>query len=599
MILRFESTRLEDVTKLLVDTAMGRRKADLVIKDGNPVNVDSGELLEKVDVAVKKGRIALVGKADHTIGNETTVMNASGKYIVPGFLDGHVHVESSMVTVTQFARAVLPHGTTGVFMDPHEIANVFGLDGVKPMLDEARNLPLKVFTCVPSCVPAAPDLETAGAEITPADVEEALGWEGVIGLGEVMNYPGVLGGDEKMHEEIQVTLRANRVVEGHANSLLGKELVAYAAAGITSCHESTRKIDGVQRLRLGLYTMAREGSAWRDLAEVIKCVTEVGLDSRHVILVTDDRHPETLINLGHMDHVVRRAIEEGVDSITAVQMATLNTAEHFGVSRDVGSIAPGKCADILILNDLSRVNVDTVITDGVVVARKGRMVVDLVSAEYPDFVKRSVRLKRPLTATDFLIKAPIEEGKIKVRVIGVIEGKAVTRHLIEELPVKNGEVHPSIEENIAKVAVVERHKRTGNIGLGFVKGFGFKEGAVASSVAHDSHNLLVVGVNDHDMAFAVNRLAEVGGGMIAVREGEAVGMVELPIAGLMSDKPVEKVSEQVEKLQKAWVDLGCTMTSPFMTLSLLALPVLPELRVTDKGLVDTQKFRLVSLLGQI
>ncbi|KPV64106.1 MAG: cryptic adenine deaminase [Candidatus Bathyarchaeota archaeon BA2] len=595
MILQSRRAKLEDTTKLLVATAMGKEKADLVVKSGTLVNVNSRELQENVDVAVKEGRIALVGKADHTIGNETRIINATGKYVVPGFLDGHVHVESSMVTLTQFARAVLPHGTTGVFIDPHEIANVFGLKGVKLMLDEARSLPLKVFVCVPSCVPAVPDFETVGAEITPADIEEALTWEGVIGLGEVMNYPGVLRGDEKVHEEIQVTLRANKVVEGHANSLLDKELAAYASAGMTSCHESTRKIDGVQRLRLGLYAMVREGSAWRDLAEVIKGVTEDGLDSRHVILVTDDRHPETLTNLGHMDHVVRRAIEEGVDPITAVQMATLNTAEHFGVSHDLGSIAPSKCADILILNDLSTVNVDTVIANGVIVAKKGRIVVDLVSAEYPDFIKRSIRLKRPLTATDFSIKAPIEEGKVKVRVIGVIEGKAVTRHLQEDMPVKNGEAQPSIEENIAKVAVVERHKRTGNIGLGFVKGFGFKEGAVASSVAHDSHNLLVVGMNDHDMAFAVNRLAEVGGGMIAVKNGEAIGMVELPIAGLMSDKPVEKVSEQVEKLQRAWVELGCTMTSPFMIMSLLALPVLPELRITDKGLVDTQRFQFVGL----
>lgn len=595
MILPFERAKLEDVTKLLVATAMGRKKADLVIKDGILVNVNSRELLENVDIAVKNGIIALVGKADHTIGNETTVINATGKYVVPGFLDGHVHVESSMVTLTQFAKAVVLHGTTGAFIDPHEIANVFGLDGVKLMLDEARNLPLKVFVCVPSCVPSAPDFETAGAEITAADVEKNLRWEGVVGLGEVMNYPGVLQGNEKVHEEIRVTLHANKVVEGHANGLLDTELAAYAAAGITSCHESTRKIDGIQRLRLGLYAMAREGSAWQDLAEVIKCVTEDGLDPRHVILVTDDRHPETLITLGHMDHVVRRVIEEGVDPITAVQMATLNTAEHFGVSRDIGSIAPSKCADILILDNLPRVSVDVVITDGEVVAKQRRMLSDLVPAKYPAFVRGSIRLKRPMVAESFSIKAPIEEGTVRVHVIGVVEGKTVTRHLREELPAKNWKVEPSVEKNIAKVAVVERHKSTGNIGLGFVKGFGFKEGAVASSVAHDSHNLLIVGMNNHDMAFAVNRLAEVGGGMIAVRNGKAIETVELPIAGLMSEKTVEKVSEEVKKLQKAWVELGCTMMSPFMTMSLLALPVLPELRITDKGLIDRQKFQFIEL----
>jgi adenine deaminase len=589
-------TKLEDVTKLLVSTALGRRKADLVIKGGNLVNVHSGELLEDVNIAIKKGRIALVGNADHTIGNRTTVIDATGKYVAPGFLDGHVHVESSMVTLTQFARAVLPHGTTSVFIDPHEIADVFGLKGVKLMLDEARGLPLKVFVCIPSCVPAAPEFETAGAEIAVRDVEEALAWNGVIGLGEVMNYPGVLQNDEKIHAEIEATLRANKVVEGHFSGLLNTELAAYASAGISSCHESTRKVEGVQKLRQGFCLMIREGSAWRDLAEVIKCVTEDKLDSRHVVLVTDDRHPETLMVEGHIDDVVRKAIEEGVDPLTAFQMATINTAEHFGVSRDIGSITPGKCADILILGSLSEVSVDMVIADGIVVARKGKMTVSLASPEYPRFVRSSIRLHRSLKPEDFVIKASIERGKVKVRVIGVAEGKAVTKQLEKELAVKAGEVRPSLKLDVAKVAVIERHKRTGNIGLGFVSGFGINQGAVASSVAHDSHNLIVVGMNDSDMATAVNKLAEVGGGIAAVKNGEIIGMVDLPIAGLMSNQPIEKVCEQVEGLSEAWTRLGCTMASPFMTMSLLALPVLPKIRITDKGLVDTKRFQFVSLI---
>jgi adenine deaminase len=589
-------TKLEDVTKLLVSTALGRRKADLVIKGGNLVNVHSGELLEDVNIAIKKGRIALVGNADHTIGNRTTVIDATGKYVAPGFLDGHVHVESSMVTLTQFARAVLPHGTTSVFIDPHEIADVFGLKGVKLMLDEARGLPLKVFVCIPSCVPAAPEFETAGAEIAVRDVEEALAWNGVIGLGEVMNYPGVLQNDEKIHAEIEATLRANKVVEGHFSGLLNTELAAYASAGISSCHESTRKVEGVQKLRQGFCLMIREGSAWRDLAEVIKCVTEDKLDSRHVVLVTDDRHPETLMVEGHIDDVVRKAIEEGVDPLTAFQMATINTAEHFGVSRDIGSITPGKCADILILGSLSEVSVDMVIADGIVVARKGKMTVSLASPEYPRFVRSSIRLHRSLKPEDFVIKASMERGKVKVRVIGVAEGKAVTKQLEKELAVKAGEVRPSLKLDVAKVAVIERHKRTGNIGLGFVSGFGINQGAVASSVAHDSHNLIVVGMNDSDMATAVNKLAEVGGGIAAVKNGEIIGMVDLPIAGLMSNQPIEKVCEQVEGLSEAWTRLGCTMASPFMTMSLLALPVLPKIRITDKGLVDTKRFQFVSLI---
>ncbi|MFQ6086797.1 MAG: adenine deaminase [Candidatus Bathyarchaeia archaeon] len=588
-------TKLENATKLLVSTALGRLKADMVIKDGNLVNVHSRELLENVDIAVKKGRIALVGEAEHTIGSRTTVIDATGKYVAPGFLDGHVHVESSMVTLTQFARAVMPRGTTGVFIDPHEIANVLGLKGVKLMLDEARGLPLKVFVCIPSCVPSAPEFETAGAEITVKDVEEALAWDGVIGLGEVMNYPGVLQNDEKMHGEIEAALRANKVVEGHSNGLLNTELAAYASAGISSCHESTRKVEGVQKLRNGLCLMVREGSAWRDLEEVIKCVTEDKLDSRHVVLVTDDRHPETLMAEGHIDDVVRKAVEEGVDPLTAFQMATINTAEHFGVSRDIGSIAPSQCADVLILDSLSEVSVDMVIADGVVVAQKGRMVVDLVSPKYPRLVRDSIRLPCLLKPEDFVIKAPIEKGKIKVRVIGVVEGKAVTQQLKRELTVKAGRIQPSAKLNVAKIAVIERHKRTGNIALGFVSGFGLKRGAVASSVAHDSHNLIVVGMNDNDMAAAVNKLAEVSGGIAAVKNGKIIGMVELPIAGLMSNQPIEKVCEQVKELGEAWTELGCTMASPFMTMSLLALPVLPEIRITDKGLVDTKKFKFVSL----
>lgn len=588
-------TKLEEVTTLLVGTGMGREKADLVVKGGTLVNVNSRELLENMDIAVKKDRIVIVGKADHTVGKNTVVIDAKGKYVVPGFLDGHVHVESSMLTLTQFARAILPRGTTTVFIDPHEIANVLGLNGARLMIDEAKLLPLKVFVCVPSCVPAAPDFETSAAELTVEDIAEALNWEGVIALGEVMDYLGVLNGNSKMHGEIQAALRMGKGVEGHANSLLNEELAAYAAAGASSCHESTRAIDGVQRLRLGMYTMIREASAWRDLAEVIKCVTKYGLDSRHISLVTDDRHCETLLKDGHIDAVVRRAIQEGVDPVVAVQMATLNTAEHFGVNRDTGSIAPSKYADILILDNLAEVNVRTVIADGVIIAKDGRLLRDLASPRYPLTVKKTVRLKRPIKPGDFKVRAPFNKATVEVRVIGVVEGKATSIHLQRTLTVENGEVIPSTIKDIVKVAVVERHKRTGNICVGFVEGFGLKKGAVASSVAHDSHNLIVIGVSESDMAMAVNALADVGGGIVAVQNGKTVGLVELRIAGLMSDERPEIVCGKIKGLQKAWKKLGCAIESPFMSLSLLTLPVLPELRITDKGLVDVKEFKFISL----
>ncbi|MGC9345874.1 MAG: adenine deaminase [Candidatus Bathyarchaeales archaeon] len=426
---------------------------------------------------------------------------------------------------------------------------------------------------------------------------EALRWDGVIGLGEVMAYPDVLNCDDKMHGKIQAALGCGKVVEGHANSLLNAELAAYIAAGISSCHESTRAIDGVQRLRLGMYAMIREASAWRDLAQVIKCITEYGLDSRHVCLVTDDRHCEPLLKNGHMNDVVRRAIEEGADPVVAVQMATLNTAEHFGISRDIGNVAPSKYADILVLDDLTKVKVNAVIADGVVVAKNGKLLIDMASPRYPATVKKTIHLKKPVKPKDFMVKAPSKKRKVKVHVIGIVEGKAITRHLQRTLRVKNGEVLSSMEKDIVKVAVVERHKRTGNICVGFVEAFGLKKGAVASSVAHDSHNITVIGLSDSDMATAVNALAEVGGGIVVIQNGKTIGLVKLPIAGLMSDELPEIVCRKIEKLQKAWEKLGCTIESPFMSLSLLTLPVIPELRITDKGLVDVKKFKFISLFA--
>ncbi len=590
-------SKFHEITKLLVDVALGRIKADLVIKNGVLVNVNSGEILEGVDVAVKGDRIALVGEADHCIGQDTVVYYADGKYLAPGFLDAHVHVESSMVTLTQFARAVLPRGTTTVFIDPHEVANVLGLEGVKLMLQEAENLPLKVFVTVPSCVPANPAFETAGAILGPREVEEALSWDGVIALGEMMNYPGVLAGDAEVHAKIAAALRAGKLVEGHDAGLLGRELAAYSAAGITSSHELTTKRDAIERLRLGMYVYMREGSAWLDVAETVKAITEAGLDSRHACLVTDDRESESLVKQGHMDHVVRRAIEEGVDPITAIQMATINPAEHYEVAREIGSIAPARFADILVISSLSRVRVEAVFADGRLVAKDGRMLTYLPRPSYPENAMRSVRLKRGLEPRDFEVRAPVEEGDVKVRIIEAIEGNVLTKHVVDQLEVKNSLVLPSPDRWIYELAVVERHKGTGKIGLGFVKGFGFRIGAIATTVAHDSHNMIVMGCSREDMALAANKLAELGGGIITVKDGEVLSVVELPIAGLMSTEPVEVVAEKLEKTYETWRRLGCEWVSPFMTISLLALDVLPELRLTDKGLVDTVNFRLVSLFA--
>ena len=587
-------TRLENMTRTLVDTAMGREKADLVVRNASLVNVNSGEIIKKQDVAVKRDRIALVGDAEHTIGSNTQIIDAAGKYLVPGFIDGHMHIESTMVTATQFARAALPHGTTTIFADPHEITNVLGLDGVQFFLDESRGLPLKILITFPSCVPAAPGFETSGATIGPAEVEEALKWRGVVALGEMMNYPGVISSDERVHGEIAATLRAGRVVEGHAVDLSDRDLAAYVAAGITSCHESTKKMQALQKLRLGMYAMLREASASPDIADTIRAVTEEKLDSRHVCLVTDDRDPSSLLREGHVDHVVRRAIQEGVDPIAAIQMATLNVAEHYEAARELGSIAPARYADMIILDDLAKVSVNTVIADGRVVSRNGKLIEKINPPNYPDFARKSMMLKKAPTLKDLVIRAKIMQGSVKVRSIGVIPGSIYTRHLELEAPVRNGLVLANSDDDVLKIAVFERHRATGNVGLGFINGLGLKEGAVGSTVGHDCHNLVVAGTRDEEMITAANVLIDSGGGMVAVKDGGVLAHVPLPIAGLMSDKPVEDVSGQIEELEGAWRKLGSGLPSPYVALSFTTLSVIPQLRITDKGLLDTVQFKFVN-----
>jgi len=577
----------------LVRVALGKEPADLVIKGGKLVNVETSEIEPKADVVIKGDRIALVGDAGRCVGARTRVINARGKFLVPGLLDAHVHIESSMLTVTQFARAVLPHGTTGVFIDPHEIANVLGMRGVKLMLDESEWLPLKVFVTLPSCVPSAPGLETGGAEMGPDDIARGLKWKRVVGLGEVMNYRGVLSGDKKMRGEIDAALKAQKVVEGHAPGLLGRELSAYVAAGVGSDHESTSPEEAVQKLRLGMALEIREGSAAKNLAALIKPILKLKLNTRHCLLATDDVHPADLME-GHMDNLVRLAMEEGVDPVETIRMATLNTAEHFMVDGGIGSISPGKIADILIVGDLKKFDVAAVVASGKVVAERGKLVAALPARRYPSFARKTVNLKRKVFPGDFAVKGGV--GWARARVIGLVERQIVTKHRVERLRVENGFVAGDPRRDIAKVAVVERHRATGNIGLGFVRGFGIRRGAIASSVGHDAHNIAVVGADGRDMATAVNEIARVGGGQVATRGGKILARVQLPIAGLMSDKPIETVAAQLEKLHRAAKSLGVKLESPFIQMAFLSLAVIPELRITDRGLVDVERQKIVSLL---
>ncbi|KLU64916.1 adenine deaminase [Desulfosporosinus acididurans] len=589
---------LAEVTEKLAAVAQGREAADTVIRNARLVNVNTAEIVSGVDVAITHGRIALVGNASHTIDEKTQIIEAQGSYITPGFMDGHMHVESSMLSVREFARVVMPHGTTAIFMDPHEMANVLGMDGVRLMIEDGRNVPLRVYTAMPSCVPAAPGFEDTGAELGPKEIEEAMTWKEVVGLGEMMNFPGVIQGNSDTHKELQATLNANKTITGHYSMPeTGAGLNAYVAAGVRCCHESVRMEDALAKMRLGMYAQLREGSAWHDLKETVRSITENRIDTRYATLISDDTHPETLVSLGHLDHIVKRAIEEGVNPITAVQMVTLNVAQCFEMSKDLGSISPGRWADILIISDLTNVTIEKVIINGELVAENGKLTVEISGSTYPDYAKKTVHLAGKLTAEDFAVSVPsLEQNQAKVRVIEIIEAKVGTYHRECALPVAAGKIQTDLRQDVIKAAVIERHKATGTMGKGFVKGFHLKEGAVASTVSHDAHNLLIVGTNDADMALAGNTLAEVGGGLVAVKNGQILALLPLPIAGLMCEEPAEAVAGKVASLERAWQELGCDLVSPFMTTSLLALAVLPELRLTNRGLVDTCQFKFLDLL---
>jgi len=590
------STKL---TRSLVDVAMGRVPADLVIRNGKWVSVQSGEVIPGAEIAIRDGHIAYVGEdASHTIGKRTKVIDAKGRYLVPGLLDGHMHVESGMVTVTEFVRAVAARGTTGMFIDPHEMANVFGLKGVKLMLDEARRQPIHVWVQMPSCVPSSPGFETPGARIGPKEVAQAMKWEGIIGLGEMMNYPGVARGDKNMLAEMSITHASNKTIGGHyASPDLGLPFHGYVAGGAEDDHEGVHLEDAVERVRQGMKAMLRYGSSWHDVASQVGAVTQLGLDSRRFMLVTDDSHAQTISHEGHMDRVLRHAIEQGLDPLTAIQMMTINTAEHFGVSREMGMIAPGRWADIVLVKDLNNFKADVVIAKGQVIAEAGKWKVELPKFTYPAWALKSVKLKRALKVDDFKLKVKSEKSRVKANVIGVIENQAPTRHLTFDVQLENGEIKADLARDIAKVALVERHKGTGGVTLGLVSGFGFEgKCAIASTVAHDSHHMLVVGTDEASMAVAANSLARSGGGQVVVKNGKVIGQVTLKIAGLMSTKKAEVVAKEAKTILKGFRTCGCKLNNPNMQLSLLALVVIPELRISDKGLVDVTKFKFVPLV---
>ena len=589
-----------EVAPRLVAVAAGRAAADLVIRGGIWVNVQSRELLPGHDIAIAEGRIAYVGPdASHCIGEGTRIIEAGGRYMLPGLCDGHMHVESGMLTPAEFARAVIPHGTTTMFADPHEIANVMGLEGVRLMHDEALMQPVSMYMQMPSCAPSAPGLETTGFEITPDDVAEAMAWPGIIGLGEMMNFPGVIAGDDKLLEEIAATQRAGKTVGGHyASPDLGRAFHTYAASGPADDHEGTREIDAMARARQGMRAMLRLGSAWYDVASQITAVTERGLDPRNFILCTDDCHSGTLVHEGHMNRVVRHAIASGCDPLIALQMATINTAAHFGLERELGSIAPGRRADVILTSDLRDLPIEMVVARGRVVAENGVIAVDCPHLDWPEHARHTVHLGKRVEAADFEIPAPEGANLVRARVIGIVENQAPTKALSADLPVIDGRVEA--EGEVCQIALVERHRGTGLVVNAFVQGFGYQGPmALASSVAHDSHHIIVVGTARRDMALAVNRLAEVGGGAVLYRDGVEQALIELPIAGLMSDDHAEVVAAKAQALVEAMKAAGCRLNNAYMQHSLLALVVIPELRISDKGLIDVTRFEVTDLIEKV
>lgn len=563
--------------KKLIAVAKGTEPPDLVLKGGRLVNVFSGEIIE-ADIAVWGGFIAGIGRYD---GHE--VYDVRGGIICPGFIDGHFHLESTMLSPPELAKAVIPHGTTAIIADPHEIANVMGGNGIRFLLESTEGLPVDIYFMLPSCVPAT-HLETSGFRLGADDLLAFRKEPRVLGLAEVMNYHGVINGEDEVLEKIAAF--SDFVIDGHAPLLAGKLLNAYVAAGIRSDHECTELEEAREKLRLGMHIMIREGTLAKNMRTLLPLVTPITV--QHFSMVTDDLHPSDSLDYGHLDHVLNQALEAGMDPISALMMVTCNTARYFGL-KGRGAIAPGYRADMVILSSLKPMQVRSVIKNGRMVFDDGELLFDLNKVNFQgDFNAMNVRPWEP----DAL--AISWEGR-NIRVIDLIPGQLLTREIIMETSPRRGLLEADVERDILKIIVMERHHGTGNMGRGMVRGFGLKRGAIASSVAHDSHNIVCIGVNDRDIYTAVKTVEAMNGGMVVVAEGEVQASLPLPIGGLMSTASLPVVAGSWKELRQASKNMGCSLEEPFMALSFLALPVIPELRITDLGLVDVERFQHVPL----
>ncbi len=602
MLNNFCKTPLWECNTQLVEVAQGKRPAELVIRHANLVSVTTHEILEDTDIAIACGRVAYLGIGEHTaehcIGEGTKVVDATGKYVAPGYIDSHIHVESAMIGCAEYARVVVPRGTTAIFADPHECCNVTGMKGVRAMFDDARRAPLKNMLTTPSCVPAVTGFDDCGAYVDAAQVAETMKWDDVVGLGEMMNFPGILGGEENALGEVSETLKAGKCVTGHYSvSEQDQGLNAYIASGVRACHETITPEDAIAKMRMGMYVQARYGSAWLSLPGYLPQVLESGVDTRYICLCTDDNHPNTLVSEGGMDRALRACVNEcGCDPVTALQFATINAAQMLGVDSDMGAVVPGKCADLVVLGDLKTFVPEQVYIDGDLVAEDGKPLFDHELYQWPEFMTNTMNVGRNFTAADFEIKVDRPDGMARVRAIGGVGGSTITEDVVIEVPVVDGKLQANPDIDALKMAVFDRHHGAeGTHSYGFCTGFGV-HGALAQTVSHDSHNLLVVGDNDEDMALAAQTLVECGGGEVAVQDGKVLALVELPVCGLMSDKHVDEVAAEVAKIEQAWSDMGCKMPSPFMTMGILSLPCVPVLRLTNRGYVNCVTFQFEDLL---
>ena len=585
----------------MIDALMGGPVyADVVLTGGQIINVITREIYSE-DLAIKGKRILGVCNSEKMIGPNTLVIDVAGKYLSPGFIDSHMHFESSMLTITEFSRLSIPSGTTTLIADPHEIGNALGAVGMKAMADEASKVPNHVRLVIPALTPDCPKLETAGVDVDSKDMADLLNYPNIIGIGELQGFSNAKHvynhTPEIITDLVASTTYARslgKVVDGNAPELFGSELAAHiiATGGTCSCHETTTKAECLEKLRQGVYVFMREGSTQKNMAECVRAITEEKVDSRRAVLATDDMVAEDLEKLGHMNEIVKRTIKQGIEPIEAIQFCTINPATYFKLE-DRGALLPGKFADIAIISDLENMVVDAVFLEGELVAAGGKLLIDMPKYTYPDSVKNSVRLK-PVTAKDLQIGA--EGSRATARVIGLIPDQNLSEGFEMEMSVKNGVVGADLKQDVIPMICLERYGRNGNIGKGFVKGFGLKSGAIAESIAHDTHNLLVIGTNYEDMAKAVNHVIQMGGGIALADKGNIINELRLPVGGLITDELTgSQVSVKIRELEEdAKVKLGCQVHAPFMHLSFLALSTSPKWKLTDKGIVDVERFEILS-----